>query len=394
MHTLRMTLVVSLLLFGMFVQAQSPNEKVQQILAKLDAGESIENMVINLSDINFATGTARLEPVATSYLEQVTSLMEMAPNIDLLIKGHADNTGSDALNDRLSLNRAESVRGFLIQRGIAAERLSVEGLGSSNPVASNATPEGRALNRRVEMEVLKREKAETIQDIIVLRNRQRIGSRVLDYDAGSVQYQQFSSNDTLRLSATQVDTIYFSDGSYTVFEQAEKKEFDLGQWWKENVPIFRESEAFRPRQTVLGLGIGFRNNVEVSRQSNQISIPPAMLIVEHSLLYNLGLGLSAGAMRWSRNEDTGVNYMYYALGLRLAYHFNLGEKLDLYAGGAVTGRMGTVSNGEVTLRDEAIDVGLLLGARYYLNDGIGLFAEIGDESVAYYRTGLTFRFGQ
>jgi hypothetical protein len=55
--------------------------------------------------------------------------------------------------------------------------------------------------------------------------------------------------------------------------------------------------------------------------------------------------------------------------------------------------MGTVSNGEVRLSRQKIDVGLLLGARYYFTDGVGLFAEIGDESVAYLRTGLAFRLG-
>lgn len=373
-------------------QERQQKEYMQEILAKLDAGESIENMVINLSDINFATGTAQLEPVASSYLEQVVRLMEMAPNIDLFIQGHADNTGSDALNDRLSLNRAQSVQDFLAQRGIVVGRLSVQGFGSSKPVASNETAEGRALNRRVEMEVLKRKEAETIQDIIVLRNRDRIGSRVLDFNDANIRYQQFSSEDTLLIKTYRVDTIYFADGAIKVFRHNEQKK-GFAEWWKENVPFFKESEAFRPRQTVVGLGIGFRNNVEVSRETNQIIIPPAILMVEHSLLYNVGLGLSVGAMRWSRNEDEGIHYMYYAVGLRLAYHFNLGERFDLYAGGAVTGRMGTVSNGEITLSRENVDVGLLLGARYYFTNGVGLFAEIGDESVAYYRTGLAFRFG-
>ena len=393
MYTFRFILVVPLLLGVTIVLAQSPEKKVQEILAKLDAGESIENMVINLSDINFETGTAKLEPMAESYLEKVVHLLTKAPNIDLFIKGHADITGSDDINRRLSLDRALSVQLYLLEKGIAPARLTAQGFGSEQPVAANNTAEGRALNRRVELEVLKRKEVETIQDIIVLRDRQRIGSRVLDYDARKVRYQQFTSEDTLTLPAERVDTIYFSDGTFTVFEHTEKNKFDLSEWWRENVHVFKESASFHQGNFVLGVGAGLRNNIGISNDQHQIQIPPLLLIAEKSLGHNLGVGLSAGTMRWSRNEDTGIDYMYYALGLRLAYHFNLGERFDLYAGGAVTGRMSTVSNGEVTLRKRRADVGLLLGARYYLNKSFGFFAEIGDESVAYYRGGLAFRFG-
>jgi outer membrane protein OmpA-like peptidoglycan-associated protein len=67
------------------------------------------------------------------------------------IVGHTDSTGSDAVNDPLSLRRAESVRNYLSDRGVGAGRIEVAGRGSREPVASNDTAEGRAKNRRVEI---------------------------------------------------------------------------------------------------------------------------------------------------------------------------------------------------------------------------------------------------
>ncbi len=150
-------LVLLLIPFAINAQEQDPEAEVSDILQKLDAGEPIENMVINLSDINFATGTTQLAPRSASYLEKVVSLMQKAPNIDLFIQGHADSTGSEVLNNRLSSDRAQSVQQFLVGQGIDTTRLSVKGFGSSRSVADNRSAAGRAQNRRVEMEVLRRE---------------------------------------------------------------------------------------------------------------------------------------------------------------------------------------------------------------------------------------------
>ena len=67
------------------------------------------------------------------------------------IIGHTDSTGSDAINNPLSLQRAESTRNYLTSRGVNGARIQVQGMGSHQPVASNATNEGRARNRRVEI---------------------------------------------------------------------------------------------------------------------------------------------------------------------------------------------------------------------------------------------------
>ena len=210
-HTYSTLLILLSSLVPVF--GQTPEAEVQEILQKLDAGEPVENMVINLGDINFRFGTAELEPQATDYLNQVVDLMQKAPNIELYIQGFTDNIGTEDFNKQLSSDRAQNVQMYLEEKGVEAERLISEGFGSSKPIADNTTSEGRARNRRVEMEVFKPEAVETIQDIIVLTNRKRIGSVVIDYDEDAVRYQQFTTNDTLLIQTEEVDTIYFSDGT-------------------------------------------------------------------------------------------------------------------------------------------------------------------------------------
>jgi outer membrane protein OmpA-like peptidoglycan-associated protein len=104
------------------------------------------------SDISFATGSAALEPKLRPVLEAFASGLERDRNSTVIrIVGHTDNTGNDAINEPLSLRRAESVRSFLEDRGIKAERIEVAGRGAREPLVSNDSAEDRARNRRVEI---------------------------------------------------------------------------------------------------------------------------------------------------------------------------------------------------------------------------------------------------
>lgn len=104
------------------------------------------------NDISFATGSAALKPELRSVLEAFANGLKSGGNGTLVrIVGHTDSTGSDAINNPLSRERAESVRNFLEDRGISGSRIEVIGRGSREPAASNDTAEGRAKNRRVEI---------------------------------------------------------------------------------------------------------------------------------------------------------------------------------------------------------------------------------------------------
>ena len=104
--------------------------------------------------ILFDTNRHDLTPVSQDALGRFAQSLLNNPDTDIKIHGHADATGTDAINDPLSARRAESVANFLAARGVAASRMTSQGFGSRQPVATNETPEGRRLNRRVEVFIL------------------------------------------------------------------------------------------------------------------------------------------------------------------------------------------------------------------------------------------------
>jgi outer membrane protein OmpA-like peptidoglycan-associated protein len=104
-----------------------------------------------LEGVNFETGKADLTPESRTILDGVGESLVANEEIRVQVGGHTDSRGSAALNKRLSAARAESVRQYLISKGVAADRLTAAGFGPSKPVASNKTAAGRAQNRRVEL---------------------------------------------------------------------------------------------------------------------------------------------------------------------------------------------------------------------------------------------------
>jgi len=104
-----------------------------------------------LEGVNFETGKSTLTPESETILNGVAESLVANDSIRVQVTGHTDNTGSLALNRRLSRARADAVRTYLISRGVAEARLTARGFGPDQPIASNKTVEGRAQNRRVEL---------------------------------------------------------------------------------------------------------------------------------------------------------------------------------------------------------------------------------------------------
>lgn len=109
------------------------------------------------SDISFDTGRAEVKGNFSQVLDRFAVSLRDNPNTDVRIVGHTDNTGSDAINNPLSVDRATSTRNYLTARGVSNARIRVEGQGSYQPIATNSTAEGRARNRRVEIFVGERQ---------------------------------------------------------------------------------------------------------------------------------------------------------------------------------------------------------------------------------------------
>lgn len=108
-----------------------------------------------LIGINFDFNKSTIKPESIPILYNAAEILLRNPDIKIEIQGHTDNIGSENYNQKLSLRRAESVRNFLIAKGIADNRLTTVGYGKSKPIMDNKTEQGRGLNRRIEFKVIK-----------------------------------------------------------------------------------------------------------------------------------------------------------------------------------------------------------------------------------------------
>jgi OOP family OmpA-OmpF porin len=119
----------------------------------VDSAPPVARRVV-LRGVKFGSDTAYIEPASAGVLELVAEQLRENPQVRVRIEGYTDETASDAHNLELSHERAESVKRILVGFGVEAARLEVVGMGEARPIAPNDTEEGRALNRRVELDVI------------------------------------------------------------------------------------------------------------------------------------------------------------------------------------------------------------------------------------------------
>jgi outer membrane protein OmpA-like peptidoglycan-associated protein len=139
-------------------QAEAEKQQMRQrLLAQLNmilaTRDSARGLIVNMSDVLFDFDKATLKPGAREKLAKVSGIVLAYPGLKLAVEGHTDSVGSDEYNLTLSEKRANAVRDYLVSNGLNDGTITAQGLGKSNPVATNDTNEGRALNRRVEMVV-------------------------------------------------------------------------------------------------------------------------------------------------------------------------------------------------------------------------------------------------
>jgi outer membrane protein OmpA-like peptidoglycan-associated protein len=140
------------------LRQQAENEKqelrarlLQQLNSILATRDSARGLIANMSDVLFRSGSFELLPPARERLAKVSGIVLAYPSLHLAVEGHTDSVGSDEYNQSLSERRAQSVRDYFVQQGIAADAVEARGFGKSDPIASNDTPDGRQQNRRVEL---------------------------------------------------------------------------------------------------------------------------------------------------------------------------------------------------------------------------------------------------
>ena len=119
----------------------------------LETRDSARGLIVSMSDVLFDTGQYSLKPGAREKLAKVAGILESYPGLNIAVGGYTDNVGGDAMNQKLSENRAGAVRDYLVQQGVVANSVSATGFGNTLPVASNDNSAGRQENRRVELVV-------------------------------------------------------------------------------------------------------------------------------------------------------------------------------------------------------------------------------------------------
>jgi outer membrane protein OmpA-like peptidoglycan-associated protein len=136
-------------------QAEEMRQDIQG--AKIERiGEGIK--ITFESGILFKSNAADLQPAAQDNIGKLAVILNKYPDTNILVEGHTDSTGSDELNQKLSTRRAESVADYAKGKGVAASRFTTIGYGKTQPIAPNATVDGRAQNRRVEIAIFANDK--------------------------------------------------------------------------------------------------------------------------------------------------------------------------------------------------------------------------------------------
>lgn len=134
--------------------AAEMREKLRtQLNSVLATSENARGLIVNLSDVLFDTGKYSLKQQTQVSLAKVSGILLAYPGLNVQVEGYTDSVGSDESNQKLSENRANSVRNFLISQGVKAEAITAAGFGKTSPVADNGTADGRAQNRRVNLVV-------------------------------------------------------------------------------------------------------------------------------------------------------------------------------------------------------------------------------------------------
>lgn len=135
-------------------QAEQERERLKEQLNQvLQTRETARGLIVNMSDVLFAFNKYDLKPDADIKLAKVSGILAAYPGLKLQVEGYTDNVGTDQYNQKLSEERADAVRDFLVSQGVPQANISAAGYGESDPVADNSTASGRAENRRVQLVV-------------------------------------------------------------------------------------------------------------------------------------------------------------------------------------------------------------------------------------------------
>lgn len=208
----------------------SSEKELQGILDAFenDQSESVEGKKVDLKSLQFETGTDRLTSTDKAYLDRIIDYFKSLPTALLTIEGHSDNVGNKRNNQVLSENRAIAVKNYLVKIGASTDRLKTEGFGSSKPIASNDTDEGRKQNRRVE---LKFSGVSNETHTINLENGTQVTAQFIMINKdGSIGYKETLKSPMKKLKAPEIRNIQFHNGSMFIPKDDPLVKKKIDQW--------------------------------------------------------------------------------------------------------------------------------------------------------------------
>lgn len=139
---------------GAYMDAQEKKLREETAGSGVDVIRDGDNLVLRMpSGITFATDSSAVQPQFQPTLNDVSSVLAQYPKTYIDVYGHTDSDGTDAYNQALSERRAQAVGDYLTSHGVQSARIATRGFGETQPIASNATAEGKASNRRVEIKI-------------------------------------------------------------------------------------------------------------------------------------------------------------------------------------------------------------------------------------------------
>jgi K(+)-stimulated pyrophosphate-energized sodium pump len=138
---------------GVYLEAPKGSLEEKFVTFIQSADSVSKTLWFDFDRLLFETGKATLKPESAAQLANVAAILKAFPKVAAKVGGYTDNVGNASSNMKLSADRAKTVAGELVKLGIAADRLTSQGYGDKYPIADNDTPEGRAQNRRISLQV-------------------------------------------------------------------------------------------------------------------------------------------------------------------------------------------------------------------------------------------------
>ena len=423
---------------ALFAQEQGLNSpQLQQIINRLENGESIDNAEMPLQNLTFGINRAELSKSDENYLSTIARLMETSDNLVLKITGHTDPF-SDDFADVTSKERADVVKAFLQSKGIASDRLLVNNVGDEFPIIEDKDANTDA-NRRTELSFVKDEEVDLL-DWIVYKSGKRVQGSVITANVKVVKYVD-SKGKIVKSNTEEVKQVEFSNGKTLVLdEDGEKYKNKRGKGqisdsekiramfsgFNFNGKIrFAEPDIFGNNIIIVQGGYNLRSNLgrNYKLRGAQTTFPPLSATIEYGISKHFGLGVTYGHHQWA-HKPLEFNYRYQSIGVRGAFHWKMGGNLDPYIGVAYNYRrvrflndpalcgpewqeyhteLNNTSSGSISFSEPDPDnpgetrnrlsikgFDPFIGLRVFVNNRWGVFGEWGPDALGFFRVGTQY----